>query len=242
MTPSTIKTRGIVLNHVRYGDNSIVVNIYTEQLGRQGFIVGNSRGKRRMPSALLIPLTIVEIESANRPHTTLQRIKDLHVTRPLQTIPFDASRRSISIFITELLTKTLHDETCDPAMFQFLCDAISTLDSGVEGECNFHIYFMLGLSQRLGFSPDMNESQLPIFDMAEGIFTAQQPMHQYILVNDDLQLWRKLQFAEIGDLPRIASSRTERARLIELLQEYFKLHIPSFCGLNSCAILQQLFA
>lgn len=242
MTPSTIKTRGIVLGHVKYGDNSIVVNIYTEQLGRQGFIVSNSHGKRRTPAALLMPLTIVEIESANRPHTTLQRIKDLHVTRPLKTIPFNASRRSISIFITELLTKTLHDEVEDQSMFQFLCDAIDTLDSGVEGEYNFHIYFMLGLAQRLGFSPDMTDSQLPIFDMTEGIFTAQLPLHQYILVDDDLQLWRRLQYAEIGNLSRIASSRNERARLLELLQEYFKLHIPSFNGLNSCAILQQLFA
>lgn len=242
MTPSTIKTRGIVLSHVKYGDNSIVVNIYTKLLGRQGFIVGNSNRNHRNIIPLLMPLSMVEIEAANRPHTTLQRIKNLHVARPLRTIPFNAARRSISMFITELLTKSLRDEGADESMFRFLSESIETLDSGIEGECNFHIYFMLGLAQRLGFSPDMSQSELPIFDLSEGIFTAQLPMHQYIIINDDLQLWRKLLYAENGDLPHIASSRTERARLVEMLQDYFKLHIPSFGSLNSCAILQQLFA
>ena len=40
------KTRGIVLNHIKYSDTSVIVTMYTETFGRQAYIVNGVRGKK----------------------------------------------------------------------------------------------------------------------------------------------------------------------------------------------------
>ena len=58
-----VKTRGIVLNHIKYGETSIVVHIYTEELGRQSYIVNSVRTpKKKNLLALLQPLTLLDLE------------------------------------------------------------------------------------------------------------------------------------------------------------------------------------
>jgi DNA repair protein RecO (recombination protein O) len=40
------KTRGIVFNHIKYSETSLIVTIYTERYGRQAYIVNGVRGKK----------------------------------------------------------------------------------------------------------------------------------------------------------------------------------------------------
>ena len=40
------KTRGIVLNYIKYGDTSIICKIYTEQFGLQSYIINGIRNSK----------------------------------------------------------------------------------------------------------------------------------------------------------------------------------------------------
>lgn len=239
---SVVKTTGVVLSHVKYRETSAVVRILTRQMGLQSYIVNGVRGQKRKDLLpLLSPLTIIELESQYRPRATLQRLKESHVCRPFNSIPFDPSKRAIVMFITELLTKSLHENGPDEQLFDFVVASAVALDEGLAGLCNFHIFFMFRLTSLLGFAPDMSQPELPVFDLAEGAFSHSSFWTQNALSGHEKHLWLRLGAATLETLPELASSRTERQHFIDILLRYYQMHIPQFGQLQSHQILQQLF-
>ncbi len=97
-------TRGIVLNHIKYKETSVIVQVYTELFGRQSYLVNNVRSaKNKDSSVLLQPMTMLDMQVYHRPKADLQRIKEFKICHPLQTIPFDQNKRAVVFFLTELL-------------------------------------------------------------------------------------------------------------------------------------------
>lgn len=238
----TLKTLGIVLTNVKYKETSIIVKILTRELGLQSYIVNGVRSpKRKDMLPLMMPLSVVDIEQEYKPKASLQRIKEVHVGMPFTHIPFDPTRRSIAIFVTELLSHAIHDNGPDEVLFDFVHHAVGVLDEGIEGMSNFHLFFMYQLACILGFAPDMTNSHMPIFDMAEGAFTDRMVWHDHTLTGSDRELWIGLSNATLDTMGSIATQRTDRGRLIEILCTYYALHLPQFGELRSHAVLQQLF-
>ena len=59
------KTRAIVLKAIRYGDNSLIVKLLTEESGLQSFMVKGAYNKNaKIRAALFQPLTLLEIVAA----------------------------------------------------------------------------------------------------------------------------------------------------------------------------------
>lgn len=240
MSP-TIKTQGIVLNAVKYGEGSAIVNILTQDYGRIAYMVKVSGQHRRVTLPLMQPLTIVELEAYNNHKVTVQKIKEVHVAVPLMRLPFDPIKRSIGMFITELISKSLRNEIVDGHLYEFIRNSILALDEGMEGIYNFHLYFMFKLTRLLGFEPDMTyQGAGAIFDMVDGIFTQRMPLHNHILSGAEVELWQKVANMDINHLNETALSRIDRQNLINMMEQYYMLHIPGFQGLNSAGILAEL--
>ena len=55
------KTRGIVLNYIKYGDTSIICKIYTEQFGLQSYIINGIRNSKSKNIGLFQPLNILDL-------------------------------------------------------------------------------------------------------------------------------------------------------------------------------------
>ncbi|MCQ2226815.1 MAG: DNA repair protein RecO [Bacteroidales bacterium] len=235
-----VKTEGIVLTCVKYGDNSVIVNILTEKIGRQAYLIGIQGKRRRTMLPLLQPLTVVNLEVSNSNRSQLQKIREAHIALPLTKLPFDPVRRSIAMFMTELLVRSLHDEMPEGNFYEFVRNSVLALDEGMPGIYNFHIYFMLRLARMLGFEPDLTPTLGNIFDLVGGTFTSQMPLHKHVLTGDDALLWSRLAELNISDLSAPCFTRTERQRMLSLLESYYTAHIPSFQGLNSTAILSAL--
>lgn len=235
------KTLGIVLTYVKYGENSIVVNVYTQVLGRQSYMVNGIRsGRKKGLIALMQPLTIVEMEVSNRPNKELQRISDLKIHWPFATIPFNPTRRAIAFFITEVIAKSIKEEEPNEPLFDFLIQSVQALDEGIPAEHNFHIFFMIQLSRLLGFAPNNNDNSLPIFDLLNGQYTRSAPIHRHYISGDEKSLWVKLNEIKIDTLNELRINADDRQRLINLLEEYYTLHLPAFTGLKTHHILHQL--
>ena len=237
-----MKTLGIVLGYVKYGEESIVSTIYTEQLGRKSYMVKGVRSsKRKDLLPLLIPLSIVEFETTDRTSANLQYIKELRIEYPFAVLPFDPIRRTIAMFLSELLLKSIRQDNPDSQLFVFLSQAIKTLDGELDGLNNFHIYFMFRLASVLGFEPNIIEKCFPFFDLMNGTMTPFRPTHNHYITTDDLQLWLQAAQLQVDTLGSVRFGRDDRQRLIAILEEYYMLHITGFSTLNSHLVLHQLF-
>ena len=103
------KARGIVLGTVKYGDKAVIVNMLTDLLGRQSYIVqGLGSGKGRGSKlAYYQPLFALQFEGIVSDKSELHRLKDVQSSIVLQTIPYDIRKSTIALFISEVLYRLI---------------------------------------------------------------------------------------------------------------------------------------
>jgi DNA repair protein RecO (recombination protein O) len=146
------KTKGVVFRFTRFGESSIIVTIFTEQFGLQSYIVNGIRSKTsRSKIALFQPLTLLELVVYHRENANINRIKEVKCLHPYQSIQGDIIKSSVAMFITEVINKSVKEESHASHLFEFLCSSFITLDTLVDNSENFHLVFLIKLSRFLGF-------------------------------------------------------------------------------------------
>lgn len=233
------KEEGVVLSAVKYGESGIVVNVLTRSEGRRGFMASAGRGRGRV-SSMLLPLSVIEFVTTGRKPSQMRRMSDVHLCHPFKSIPFSPLRRAEAFFIAELLCHAVPDDVPDPDLFDFVSGAVAALDDGMDGDYNFHLFFMMRLADYLGFGPDINREGMPIFDMAAGTWVGAYPPHPDVVTGRMADLWHWASSVETSGLAGMPMSRVERQELITLMTKYYRLHQPGFRDLSSQQILAQL--
>ncbi len=146
------KTRGIVFRFTKYGETSIIVNIFTELFGLQAYIVNGVRTKSaKSKIALYQPLTLLDMVVYYREHAHINRIKEIKCFHPYQTLYQDVRKSAVAMFINEIMNKTVKEESHAQELSDFLVDSLISLDNLSTSVENFHLIFMLKLSRLLGF-------------------------------------------------------------------------------------------
>lgn len=237
-----VKTIGIVLHSIKHTDSSSIITIYTRQFGRVSYMVhGANKKKSIVRAAFLQPLSLVEIDVFHVPGKDIQRIKDMRMEYQFNSIPFDPVKNSLALFISELLFRALRQTEPDDSLFLFLENSIQQLDCCEIGVANFHLVFLLKLSRYLGFEPNSDEEDIVYFDMLNGLFQKNKPLHVHFLLPDVTADFSNILQADYANMGNLAFSRARRVKLLESMIEYYRLHIPDFHGLHSLAVLQSLF-
>ena len=207
-----VGTRAIVVNHFRYGDSSLIVDLYTENMGRQTvFVKGAFSKKSRIRSALFQPLHLLETNLHYRANRQMQRISNVQLFCPFQNIPFNPAKTAIALFISEILYKTLKEEEANRELFDFLIYTIQTLDLNDSGTANFHIAFLVHFSRYLGF---------------------------YLKFEKLLPQINNISFDNLDNLQII---RHQRNILTEHLLEHYSTHIENFGKIKSLSVLKNVF-
>jgi DNA repair protein RecO (recombination protein O) len=234
-------TRAIVLNHLRYGDSSLIVNLYTESVGRQTvFVKGAFSRKSPVRAALFQPLHLLETCLHYRFNRQMQRVSNVQMYCPFQSIPFDPVKNCIALFIAEILYQTLREEEANPELFNFLLHTIQALDLNDCGTANFHLVFLVHYSRYLGFYPNTDQTPGNIwFDTRVGGFvtipTASSPLPEY---NHLLAHLFGMSFDRLDNLP---INHHQRNYLTEYLLEYYSTHVANFGKLKSFPVLRNVF-
>ncbi len=238
-----VKTRGIVVNHTRFSESSIIVHVFTQEYGMQSYMVNGVFGsKRRDKAVLLQPLNILDMEAYFKQGKEVQRIKEFKLERPLMVIPFLQERRAQAFFITELLSRVLRNEHTNKQLFKFITDAILILDSERKGIENFHLLIFFQLTRFLGFFPNNNYSvEFKYFDFYEGGFVNTEPQHPDFLSEPESLIFLRLFETGIDELSKLAVNVFERRVLMNSLVRFFELHFQDAGRLRSLDVLSDLF-
>ena len=100
---------------------------------------------------------------------------------------------------------------------------------------------MMKLTKYLGFSPMENSENALCFDLQNGEFLTHNPMHNYIVIGEDLDGWIALLNCKYENLKDLHFSNKLKRNLVQALMDYYKLHLIHFKELNSQHILQLIF-
>jgi DNA repair protein RecO (recombination protein O) len=238
----TTKTLGIVLRIVRYSDKSSIATIYTREFGRISYMIYGLSGKKSsLKSALFLPLSIIEITAIHQPGKDIQQLKDARIEYALNSISNDPSKNAIALFLTELLHKTLKQPEADETVFDFIKQAIQLLNEIDKGIANFHLIFMMKLTRYLGFEPNREDSKAHYFDLLNGVFLNNKPIHIHFLNAETTRSFSTVLDSDFTKMEVMDMNRSKRNDLLDGLIEYYRLHMSDFHGLNSTEVLHELF-
>lgn len=237
-----LTTKGIVLHAFKYGETSLITEIYTQQAGLRRYVVNGVRTKKARFSANLFQvLTPLELVVYHREDRDLNRLKEARPDWVLQQIPFDFRRGAVALFFGELIRKTIREADRNEDLYAFLHRAVGVLDRSEQVPPILPLYFLVQLSVRLGFQPSgAFTGDTPYFHLEEGVFAHTPSGHKYILEPDQAALLYILLEASWSDIEHIQHPLEIRRLLLDQLILYFQLHLGHFQGLNSPEILKQV--
>ena len=231
-----------MLHQIKYSESSLIVKIYTEEYGLKSFMFkGVRKPKHRISPNLFEHLSLLEIVFKLREKSDLQIPKEVRLFQPFQTIPFDMQKRSITLFLNELIYRSLHEEEANPDLFTFLLTSIQMFDLITENVINFHIWFAVQFTRQLGFRPmDNYDEQNTVFDLKEGVFCRSHPDHSYY-VEYPLSMWiHELANQKLTDINLLSINNTGRRELLRKIVEYYRLHLQGFQEMKSPAVLEKV--
>ena len=146
------KTQGIVLGYIKYRETSVIVNVFTEAWGLQGYLVQGVRTKKpRYSIALFQPLTLLDMVVYHKKQGGLQRVAEVKCHRPNSHILGNLKKAAMAVFLAEFLGKVVREEERNEHLFNFLWQSVVKLDEQTVQYDLFHLRFLLQLSHYLGF-------------------------------------------------------------------------------------------
>ncbi len=237
-------TRGIILQTTNYSETSLVVKIYSEQSGLGSYIVSGVRARNsRFKSNIFQPLSLVELVASGKPGQSMKRISDIHLSPPFSGIPGDIIKSSIAIFLSEVIYRSIREEEPNPTLFGFLHNSIQILDLCHDNCSRFHIYFMIRFSRHLGFFPHGDcIPGVSIFDLKEGFFTGNQPVHDAFLDHRHADLLYRLMHASFDDYRDIRVTPAATKILLKALVTYFEIHHTHGNPIRSHTVLEEVLS
>lgn len=237
------KTLGIVIQNIKYTDTSRIIQVFTNKFGRISFLVNiSSKKKSDFKSAIFQNFSILEIDFARKPKNSIQRIKEAKLHYNYSSIPFDIVKTTISIFLTEILYKTLKEETENHDLFNFIKDSAIAFDKLESNASWFHIIFLVKLSQLLGFEPlDTYSDVNNIFDFQEGIFVSHKPLHDNFFSEKISKNFHSLINTDYSHLEDLKIENGYKSEILNGLIKYYQIHNESLKQITSAEILKEVF-
>jgi DNA repair protein RecO (recombination protein O) len=237
-------TRGIVLRQTRYGESSLILQVYTPDLGSVGLVVSGVRSARsRAKAALYQPMNLLELVLYVKEGRDLHRVKEARFAHVYARLPFEPERSAVGLFLAEVLLRALREDGPHPELHAFSERAFQVLDGCTRGLSGIPCAFLLGLSGLMGFAPQGRPGpETPWFDLREGGFCRARPLHGQAL-NPDEGPWLERAAAFDWDDPRpLDMAPAQRQVLLDRLLAYVACHVAGFGELRSTAVLRALSA
>ena len=232
--------QGIVLQSIRYGDTSLIVKVFTRSLGVRSYMVKgayNHNSKSRV--ALFQNLNLINYVETGKPNkSTLGYMKDVQLDTVYQSIPFVMNKSAILMYVSELLSKTLTEQEQNEPLYDFITRSLLWLDLVHQDYANFPLFFTLELTRHLGFYPKTNHQTGYCFDMMEGSFAHDLPVHPYYFETENALILSQLLNASIDEACHLLLHVSQRRELLEGLIVFMRLHAPVMNDFHSHEVLK----
>jgi len=237
-----VKTKGILLHHIRHTDNSIIAHFYTRDYGKVSMVVKGISGKKGSNRNIYFqPFYLFSLEFYLKESRELQTLKELTLDFTPIEIPVNIYKSSIALFLSEMVYAVIREEDVNHQLFDFLESSVIALDTLQEGVGNFHLWFLVRFSAFTGIVPSPAQSADNFFDMENGMFVKMMPSHPEYLAPRLAGLLNDLLLTDLGNVSLITMTAIERITLLESLVRYYSLHLTGMRHIRSLQILNDVF-
>lgn len=233
-----INTRGLVLKTTKYSETSIIARVFTREKGVQSIMLKGVRSaKAKNKAAIWHPGNLLEMVLYFQSGKNLKNVKEYKLYQFYQNIHGDMLRSALLMFLTEVLNAVLNEEDDleDTEIYEFIESQYLQLNDNAQPDANFHLRFLLDLSQYLGIYPkDDFSNQTPYFNFSEGSFSSTKSIQALEQVaSENLYKLMSNQKTELN--------ANQRAEIIDGLLHYYRFQLGDLAPIRSHLILHQVF-
>ncbi len=202
------------------------------------------RGGRKKTSSMrtnaLQSLTLVELTFHYREKNQMQTAMAVNLCSAYTAANAHPGATPISLFLAEMLYKSLREEAGDEDLFEFISNALNYFNES-EFSPDFHLIFLMKMCRYLGFMPDSDKSDSAVyFDLLNGSYVSTRNINLHTLDEDESSLFSLLMNADFAE--RLPISNLQRRKLLNRLIEYYQLHLEGLGEIKSLPILIEVFS
>lgn len=234
-------TRAVVLRNIKYGESSLITDMYTEQKGHQTFIIHSVRkSKATTPPSFLQLMSLVDLVAYHQDHRKIHHVKEVRLEHVYGSIPFDMRKSAVITCLAEISSRCITTADPHPELFTFLHDELVKYDTDEQYDRDFMIRFLVGLTYFLGFGIDLSHQEFTsgYFDLLNGHFIGIKPTHDYLMSSKDFEILQDIMSNDTGQTTKTPIEI--RRRLVDQLITYYQLHVESLREVQSIKILREL--
>ena len=236
-----VHTKAIVISALKYGEADLIVKAYTLSDGLCTYMlkgVLKSR-KGKFKASMFQSLTQLDIVANHRGGGKLEYLREAKVVGNYQTLHTHPVKLAMVMFLAEMLRNAIREEEKNEALFHYLEYSFQFLDS-TDKIANFHLLFLLNLTRYLGFQPETEIKDLPVFNLLDGVFQ-DFSSNDYCIEGKNVDLLKSLLGTDFDALPLIKMNQTSRNDFLNMLLLYYELHIEGFRKPKSLSVLNEIF-
>ena len=237
-----VNTKAIVISKLRYRDHDLIVKCYTEHFGVQSYLLrGVLKSKKgKIKSAYFQLLSQLDLIVSYKESRSLQSIKEVRPSILYNDIHTNVIKSAIAMFLAEVLSGILKEEEGNKGLYSYLENVFVLLDTS-DKVTNFHLLFLLKLTQFLGFYPEFNNSHFEYFNLEEGKFQPNKS-NLYCITNQTLVDFKRILGINFDELKSVKLNTSRRRELLNVILLYFELHLGNLTKPKSVEVLNQVFA
>jgi len=226
--------QALFLKRIPYGDSSTIVTVFTRRNGKQTFMFQGGKKK----GSNIYPLQHIELEYYKRPESELGKISKLALIDQSTTIQLQQEpvRSLVVIFMAEVLLQCLKPNHPDEEIFFYVQQELTTLLASTDVQ-TIPVLFLIHLSSHLGILPAVEAQNKLIFHLDEGEFSnaSRQGLHEREGAAVEL-----IQVLLREEEHSNALARSVYREAMNIMLDFFTLHIPNFDVSRSIAIIKEV--
>ncbi len=234
-----VSTEAIVLNRIKYTDNSYVVNLYSEAIGKITVLARVSSRKPDIKANAFSPLNIIRTEFKLKGSRSVHSINYVELVKCLPNN--DITKICISQFIAEVISKTIKEEEKNTELYNFFISTIHAIENSDKNTVNIHLIFLKELARLMGFQITNNFcEETPYFNTREGMF-----LPVYTTDEESFEIPLSTAFSQLLNSSYSNNSykfpHLYRQKMIESLLSYYKIHTEHLFEIKSLKVLNDVF-
>lgn len=235
------ETEAIVLRTLKYGETSIIAEVFTLHDGIRSVIVNGVRSTRnKSGSSAFQVMNILALAYYNKEGDALCRIKEYHYGVHYVRLGLDVISTSVGIFLIECVRNAVQEREENAKLYQFLKERFIALDAaGQHVLTDFYLCFLVDLTTLLGFGPLPNyDPTMPCFHLLHGRFTESHHDPANLMGEGPSRIL--FQILKGSREEGLMGSRQDKEQLTDDLLRYYGCHLEGFRSIRSLEVLRTI--
>ncbi len=143
------------------------------------------------------------------------------------------------MFLSEILTNSIKEIEKNKKLFEYIELSLNWLDLN-ENVSNFHLFFLINLTRFLGFYPNISKLNNSEFYLFKG--DSNYSDDENIVSKNNFYLFKNLLGINFDNIGKTSFDKKERQAFLNIILQYFELHLSGFKKPKSLKVLETVFS